>query len=114
MCSINVMIKSSLSIKRRLGIMKAVINILLVLVFSLVFGACTGSGGSTSAPAGDLSSKTFEELRAMVLEGARKCGQESTYTNNIDKTQQDTSLNETQKKNSLINMKQDLDNSNCG
>ena len=94
--------------------MKIFIHSLLVFAFFLTFQACSGQGssGKKGSKAG-LRSKTFEELKEMVLQVAKKCNQESIYTDNIEKTSKNSTLSKKQKKNSLINMKKDLDNSNC-
>ena len=104
--------------------MKLFIHSLFVFAFSLAFQACGGEGSSgtgsgsgtrseTKGSNAELSSKTFEELKEIVLQAAKKCNQESIYTNNIEKTSKNSKLSKAQKKNSLINMKQDLDSSNC-
>ena len=94
------------------------IHSLLVFAVSFAFQACSGqsssgTGSETQGSNTDLSSKTFDELKEIVLQAAKKCNQESIYTNNIEKTSKNSKLNKVQQKNSLINMKKDLDNSNC-
>ena len=115
--------------------MKIFVSSLVFCAFFLAFQACSGQdSGSATDPAGtetsgttettetgsgskksnaNLSSKTFEELKELVLKEAKKCDQESIYKNSIKKVSQNSKLNKAQKKNSLINMIEDLDNSNC-